>query len=83
MPKTYVHKPTEVEAIQVTVESIPQVQEFVGEGNLKIGENSAYILLNGEGERAVALGDYIIKGVLGVFYPCSEAVFDESYTVQE
>lgn len=81
MPKTYVHRPTQVEAIQLTAETVPQVQEFVGEGNLVVGEKSAYVLHSAEGEREVNFTDYLIKGVLGVFYPCSAPVFEESYVI--
>lgn len=82
MPAKYTHKPTEVEAIKVSDDTIVAIQEFVGEGNFE-SQDGGYILHNGEGIRAVVTGDYIIKGVLGVFYPCSAAVFEESYEVTE
>lgn len=32
-----------------------------------------------EGDHKVSLGDYIIKGVKGEFYPCKPDVFDMTY----
>lgn len=32
-----------------------------------------------EGEMKAAIGDYIIKGVNGEFYPCKEEIFEKTY----
>lgn len=32
-----------------------------------------------EGDMRAIRGDYIIKGIVGEFYPCKEAVFIDSY----
>ncbi len=32
-----------------------------------------------EGNHLTAIGDYIIKGVRGEFYPCKEDIFLETY----
>jgi hypothetical protein len=32
-----------------------------------------------EGEHIASLGDYIIKGVSGEFYPCKPDIFEETY----
>jgi hypothetical protein len=33
----------------------------------------------GHGKSAVVLGDYIIKGIKGEFYPCEHDIFEETY----
>ena len=32
-----------------------------------------------EGELNASIGDYIIKGVCGEFYPCKEDIFEKTY----
>lgn len=85
--QTYVHRPTEVEAMQVTGyedETIDSIKEFIGSDNDIDLEAGNFILHTpGEGVRQVSTGDYIIKGVLGKVYPCSAEVFTESYDVKE
>lgn len=34
-----------------------------------------------EGTMGASLGDYIIKGVKGEFYPCKPAVFEQTYQI--
>lgn len=78
----YVHKPTEIEAIQLTPETFDEAVAFVGEENTGDGtsKDECHITLkNDEGERAINNGDYIIKGVLGKVYPCTAEVFEQSY----
>lgn len=36
-----------------------------------------------EGEMKAAIGDYIIKGVNGEFYPCKEEIFKKTYDLAE
>jgi hypothetical protein len=36
-----------------------------------------------EGEMEVDVGDYIIKGIKGEFYPCKPDIFEASYDVVE
>lgn len=82
MPKNYIHKPTEVQAIQLTPESFDACVEFVGAGNTSdaTSKDECYIgLTNEEGERSINETDYIIMGVLGKVYPCTEEVFEQSY----
>lgn len=82
MPKNYIHKPSEVQAIQLTPESFDACVEFVGAGNTteQTSKDKCFIeLSNDEGLRDIYTGDYIIMGVLGKVYPCSAEVFEASY----
>lgn len=86
-PKTYIHKPTEIEAIQLTPESFDECIKFIGDENTTddgTSKDACFIVLKSdEGERSIRNTDYIIQGVLGIFYPCTQAVFAESYDVKE
>lgn len=36
-----------------------------------------------EGEHIVSLGDWVIKGIKGEFYPCKPDIFDATYEAAE
>lgn len=40
-------------------------------------------ILTLEGEMKVSLGDWIIKGVEGEFYPCKPSIFEKTYEAVE
>jgi hypothetical protein len=82
MPKTYVHKATEIEAIQLTPENFDECVAFIGEDNAGDGtsKDECHITLKvGDDERSIHESDWIVKGVLDVFYPVTNAVFEQSY----
>ena len=76
-------KPVEVEVMEYTDETKDQVYNFVrcttspdwedGEPVLKIQTL--------EGVMTARLGDYIIKGVNGEFYPCKPDIFEKTYDI--
>lgn len=74
----YRKKPVVVEVLKY--EGVP-----VGEA-IRFCENKAHIDVNAnlyirtlEGLMRVSIGDYIIKGVQGEFYPCKPDIFEETY----
>ena len=82
MSTKYKHKPTEVDAIQLTPETFDACLEFIGDTRQSDGTSKDECFIGietDEGDRSIRSGDYIIRGVLGVVYPCSEVVFKESY----
>lgn len=90
----YRTKPFEVEAIQWTGSNIEEIKEFVGDSleytvkkyKHEHGKES-YELINEivvkintlEGVMTASVGDYIVKGMLGEFYPCNPKVFETKY----
>lgn len=80
----YVKKPVEIEAVQFidTPERISEIAEFVGT-DLRVNyenKDNPYILIETlEGTMKASVGDYIIKGVKGEFYPCKPDVFKQTY----
>lgn len=84
----YRKKPVIIEAIQFT-DSDERVQEliefthgnFTPHGDL---EHYAYAVIQTlEGDHRADIGDYIIKGVQGEFYPCKPDIFDMTYEAVE
>jgi len=74
-------KPVVIEAIQFTGGNWERIGEFVGQKAAlarKYGNN--ILLINTlEGEMRADVGDWIIKGVKGEFYPCKPDIFELTY----
>lgn len=70
-------KPVEIEAIQLTPLSLFEVEEFVG-GDLEV-RGGEVIIATLEGAMRASVGDWIIRGVKGEFYPCKPDIFEQTY----
>ena len=77
MIKKYRKKPVTIEAIQWNGENLSKIDEFT-ESKVKNHE-SVLIIPTLEGDMEVSIGDYIIKGVNGEFYPCKPNIFAKTY----
>lgn len=80
--KTYVKKPIKVEAIIWTGSLTCPVREFLKSGNcstLRYVDDKDLYIGTLEGEMKCNVGDYIIKGVKGEFYPCKPDIFKQTY----
>lgn len=82
MPKKYRKKPVIIEAVVWNGENKDEIIEFCGEGNVEFADMfflTKLFILTLEGKMEAALGDYIIKGVNGEFYPCKASIFKKTY----
>ena len=76
----YRKKPVVIEAIQYQREdNIFAVQEFVGEALKYNPDDNEYYIITLEGNMKASIGDWIIKGVQGEFYPCKPDIFEKTY----
>jgi hypothetical protein len=91
----YRKKPVVIEAVQWTGENQRAMFDFLTTStnkNITLEEDTFRIdLVNGscqvgnlmiktlEGEMKASIGDYIIKGVKGEFYPCKPDIFEKTY----
>ena len=79
----YRKKPVVIEAIQFkdTTDSISRLSDFIGtEITVSYKDNKPCLIINTlEGDMKASLGDYIIKGVSGEFYPCKPDIFIKTY----
>ena len=74
-------KPVVIDAIKHDATNWDEVYEFLG------GEGSGHFLDEGgvvrintlEGQMTANIGDWIIKGVKGEFYPCKPEIFEATY----
>lgn len=79
----YKKKPVIIEAIQFedTAERICELSEFMGGAHVNYEDkNNPYVPIETlEGTMRASVGDYIVKGVNGEFYPCKPDIFEKTY----
>ena len=86
----YKKKPVIFKAIQWKGNNLDNIKEFVGDSLicrsmnnvLSIGDDSLIPELEIktlEGNHIFSLGDYIIQGIKGEFYPCKPDIFKATY----
>lgn len=76
----YRKKPVVIEAVQWNGSNMTEIAEF-SKGSKRYIEFAGNIcrIETLEGIMTANLGDYIIKGVKGEFYPCKPDIFKETY----
>lgn len=76
----YRKKPVTIEAMQYTGENFEEIQEFMGEEKPIFARDYVSVVIRTlEGSMKAKVGDYIIKGVKGEFYPCRKDIFEQTY----
>ncbi len=90
----YKKKPVIIEAIQWTGKNHREMYDFITndvDGYIRPNGDNFYIdhdKVNGglviktlEGEHIASIGDFIIKGIKGEFYPCKPGIFEDTYEI--
>lgn len=86
----YRKKPIIIEAVKWTGYNLEEVKKFVGNSLIynictsayEVGKGVPYVCMKIktlEGDMTVSVGDYIIKGAKGEFYPCKPDIFEVTY----
>lgn len=86
-PQSYRKKPVVIQAMQLQdelgqVQSVARWVESNGGGVTEPflpTEGHVLSILTLEGEMRAGLGDFIIRGVQGEFYPCKPDIFEATY----
>ena len=74
-------KPVIVQAVQWTGENWDELVEWCPYG-LFLGTRRQGLTIDTlEGEMRADIGDYVIKGVNGEYYPCKPDIFKKSYEI--
>lgn len=79
--KRYRKRPVEVEAVQLDLQNAFTVLDEIG-GELEMtdyGTPTALLIPTLEGIMRAEIGDYIIRGAEGEFYPCKSKIFEKTY----
>lgn len=80
-------KPVVIDAVQFTGDNALAIWAFMGRpdlaANLELHDTDLPIVETREGTLVASLGDWIIKGVAGEFYPCKPDIFAATYDAVE
>lgn len=80
--KRYIKKPIPIEALQIACNP-DEIKAFLGaNGTFSLIadlQEITVIIYTLEGNMTAHMGDYIVKGIKGEFYPCRKDIFEESY----
>lgn len=90
----YRKKPVVIEAVQWTGSNLEEIKQFVTKDLIYDIDDAAWKVGMGipevtikiktlEGEMLASVGDYIIKGVGGEFYPCKPDIFQKTYNCED
>lgn len=87
MANKYRKKPVVIEAIQFIDEpkTLAKISKFMNGTSRPVRvsyddpENPTMLIETLEGVMRADVGDYIIKGVQGEFYPCKPDIFEQTY----
>lgn len=80
----YRKKPVIIEAVQWSGNNLNEILDFMKDKQPNYYEDDEQKLLTIqtlEGNMIASVGDYIIKGVQGEFYPCKPDIFKKTYEV--
>lgn len=75
----YRKKPVVIDAVQFTGENLDELRRFVPEEVRDNRVGHPLGIWTPEGVMSVSVGDWIIKGVKGEFYPCKDDIFKMTY----
>ena len=90
MVQKYRKKPVVIEALEWTGKNLKEVIEFTGwhlsaksrwswQEYEQVVKKEGLKIFTLEGSHMAAIGDMIIKGVQGEFYPCKPDIFESTY----
>ena len=83
----FIKKPVAIEAIEWDGTNFSELQEWVGSdfGGIYDMTDSApsLVIKTLEGKHLARMGDWIIKGVKGEFYPCKPDIFKQTYYTEK
>jgi len=81
MIATYIKKPVIIEACQWTGDNVREIKDFVKPIAEYLEDEQVILIHILEKDMRANIGDYIIKGVKGEFYPCKPDIFKETYNI--
>ena len=76
----YRKKPVVIEAVQWTGQNIAEINNFaLGYVQGAVNKDRSFVVGTLEGPHTASVGDWIIRGVKGEFYPCKPDIFEATY----
>lgn len=80
---TYITKPCEIEAVEWTGNNISEICKFTDKDIRHLFVSGQLYIETLEGTMRADVGDYIIKGLRGEYYPCKPDVFHKKYELKK
>ena len=80
--KKYIKKPIPVSALQWTGENYEEIKTFCTDVNgveKCFKSDKTLWIETREGQLKAVVGDYVMCGIEGEFYPCAESIFNKTY----
>ena len=79
-PNSYRKLPVVIQAIRWSGDNYSNVCDFMEDKNHSYHERLSDLrIFTEEGPLKATIGDYIIKGIKGEFYPCKHDIFEKTY----
>ena len=81
-PRKFCKRPVVIEAMRLESGSVGDVLDWVGKSMTRtavFNGDGTVTIETLEGDMLASIGDWIIKGVQGEFYPCKPDIFDATY----
>lgn len=82
----FIKKPVVIEAKKYEESNLLDLMAWINAGQREYGKADSYwsddkgfVIPTLEGEHVASLGDWIIEGVAGEFYPCKPDIFEATY----
>lgn len=83
MPNKYRKKPVVIDAVQVTKWNVNDVAKWCNGDAYSVWSGFPYIEIKTlEGIMKADVGDWIIRGIKGEFYPCKDNIFQATYELE-
>ncbi len=79
----YKKKPVTIEAVIWTGNNHAEMCDFIDPECFEIIPRDGLIIHTLEGDIHASIGDYIVKGVNGEFYPCKPDIFFKTHELAE
>ena len=73
----FIKKPVAIHAVRFTGTNWDEIELFVPVG--KYNDDGTFQIVTLEGEHKCSIGDYVIRGVEGEYYPCKPDIFEKTY----
>lgn len=76
----FAKKPVVIDALQVSFATLPEITGWINTNGGDASHHGDYIDISTlEGVMRAGIGDWVIKGVKGEFYPCKPDIFEQTY----
>lgn len=79
----YRKKPVIIDAIRWTGDNAVVLERFMHDVTVVINKHNQVEIQTLEGTMRADIGDYIIRGINGEYYPCKPDIFDKTYECVE